>query len=82
MTSDDDVERVILGYLERHPFGADTLEKIAEFWLEHRRIRYGVEIVGGAIARLVNAGSIERLEHAGTTLFRVASRDPRRGQAD
>jgi hypothetical protein len=82
MTSDDDVERVIFGYLERHPFGADSLEKITEYWLEHRRMRYGVEIVGDAIARLVNGGSIERFEHAGTTLFRVASRNARRHHAD
>lgn len=79
MTSDDEVERVVLHYLEKHPYGADTLESITEFYLEQRRKRYGVEMVSGAIARLVDAGSIEPFEHSGAMLFRMTTRNSRRG---
>src|SRR5206468_3585337 len=52
MTSDDEVDRAVLAYLEAHPSAADTLEGITAWWLEQRRVRYGVEIVSGALDRL------------------------------
>jgi hypothetical protein len=73
MTSDDDVDRAVLAYLEAHPSAADTLEGITAWWLEQRRIRYGVEIVSGALERLITAGSVERLRRRDETvpLFRL-----------
>jgi len=79
MSTNDDVDNVVMRYLEKHPFGADTLEGITEFWLEQRRIRQAVETVGGALERLLDSGSIERVEHGGTTLFRLTTRESKRG---
>jgi len=73
MTIEDDVDRAVLAYLEAHPSAADTLEGITAWWLEQRRIRYGVEIVSGALERLISCGSVEMLrrqDEAGT-LFRL-----------
>ena len=73
MTSDDEVDRAVLAYLEAHPSAADTLEGITAWWLEQRRIRYGVEIVSGALERLISNGAVEKLRRhdEASTLFRL-----------
>ena len=73
MTSDDEVDRAVLAYLEAHPSAADTLEGITDWWLEQRRVRYGVEIVSGALERLISSGSVEKLRRRDemSTLFRL-----------
>ena len=73
MTSDDEVDRAVLAYLEAHPSAADTLEGITDWWLEQRRVRYGVEIVSGALERLISNGSVEKLRRRDATapLFRL-----------
>jgi len=73
MTSDDEVDRAVLAYLEAHPSAADTLEGITAWWLEQRRIRYGVEIVSGALERLISNGAVEKLRRRdeAATLFRL-----------
>ena len=73
MTSDDEVDRAVLAYLEAHPNAADTLEGITAWWLEQRRIRYGVEIVSGALERLISNGAVEKLRRRdeASTLFRL-----------
>jgi len=73
MTSDDEVDRAVLAYLEAHPSAADTLEGITAWWLEQRRIRYGVEIVSGALERLISNGAVEKLRRRdeASTLFRL-----------
>jgi hypothetical protein len=73
MTSDDEVDRAVLAYLEAHPSAADTLEGITAWWLEQRRIRYGVEIVSGALERLISNGTVEKLRRRdeASTLFRL-----------
>jgi len=73
MTSDDEVDRAVLAYLEAHPSAADTLEGITAWWLEQRRVRYGVEIVSGALDRLISNGDVEILRRRDETepLFRL-----------
>ena len=73
MTSDDEVDRAVLAYLEAHPSAADTLEGITDWWLEQRRVRYGVEIVSGALERLISNGAVEKLPRRdeASTLFRL-----------
>ena len=78
MTRDDDVDRAVLAYLEAHPSAADTLEGITAWWLEQRRIRYGVEIVSSALERLITSGAVEQLRRRDemAPLFRLTiSRD-------
>ena len=71
--SDDEIDRAVLTYLEAHPSAADTLEGIVAWWLEQRRIRYGVEIVSGALERLITSGAVEELRRRDETptLFRL-----------
>jgi hypothetical protein len=73
MTIEDDVDRAVLAYLELHPSAADTLEGITAWWLEQRRIREGVEIVSGALERLIKCGAIEKVRRRdqAETLFRL-----------
>ena len=73
MSTEDDVDREVLAYLEAHPHAADTLEGITAWWLEQRRFRHGVEIVSGALERLINRGAVERLPRRDdiSTLFRL-----------
>lgn len=59
MPRSEDVDRSVLEYLEAHPSAADTLEGIAEWWLAQRRTRYGVEMVGRALERLIRSGQVE-----------------------
>jgi hypothetical protein len=77
MSTEDDVDREVLSYLEAHPNAADTLEGITAWWLEQRRIRHGVEIVSGAIERLIDRGAVEKLRRRdeGSTLFRLTIPD-------
>ena len=46
MTHDDDVAAAILGYLEEHPHGMDTLEGIAEWWIDAMRV-HGMDTLEG-----------------------------------
>jgi hypothetical protein len=73
MTIEDDVDRAVLAYLEAHPSAADTLDGITAWWLEQRRIRYGVEIVGGALERLIRCGAVEKIRQrdGAGALFRL-----------
>ena len=75
MLSDDEVDRAVLAYLDAHPSAADTLEGIVAWWLEQRRIRYGVEIVSGALERLIDSGAVEKLcrRDEASTLFRLTT---------
>ena len=73
--NDDSVDRAILAYLEAHPSAADTLEGITTWWLEQLRIQCGIELVSGALERLILSGEIERFSRRNDTtpLFRLAS---------
>jgi hypothetical protein len=72
---DDSVDRAVLAYLENHPSAADTLEGITTWWLEQLRIQCGIEVVSGALERLIRSGEVEQFARRtdATPLFRLTS---------
>jgi hypothetical protein len=79
---DDNVDRAVLTYLEHHPSAADTLEGITTWWLEQLRIRCGIELISGALERLIQSGDIERFARRtdATPLFRLTASHTERTQ--
>ena len=67
---DDDVAAAILGYLEEHPHGMDTLEGIAEWWLSRQQIRVQVATVSRVLHRLTERGAVEVVDANGHRLYR------------
>ncbi len=49
----------------KHPKSKDTLEGIAEWWLEMHYIDFGVELVALAIAQLCSKGIIQEKRSTG-----------------
>ena len=70
MTHDDDVAAAILGYLEEHPHGMDTLEGIAEWWIARQRVRVNVAAVARVLERLTEGGAVEVVSANGHRLYR------------
>ena len=70
VTHDDDVATAILGYLEEHPHGMDTLEGIAEWWIARQRIRVNVAAVARVLERLTEGGAVEVVSANGHRLYR------------
>jgi hypothetical protein len=63
-------EREILDYLRFRPDQIDDLDGILYWWLFHRRYIRNSELVEKALARLVEAGSVARIERGdGRVLF-------------
>ncbi len=67
---DDDVAAAILGYLEEHPHGMDTLEGIAEWWLSRQQIRVEVATVTRVLGRLTERGALEVIANGAHRLYR------------
>jgi len=70
VTHDDDVATAILGYLEEHPHGMDTLEGIAEWWIARQRVRVQVATVARVLERLTEGGAVEVVSANGHRLYR------------
>ena len=70
VTRDDAVATAILGYLEEHPHGVDTLEGIAEWWVSRQQIRVHVTTVAPVLERLTKGGAVEVVAANGTRLYR------------
>lgn len=59
----------ILDYLLKHPNSKDTLEGIAEWWLEMHYIDYGVDLVAVALTHLCSKGIIQEKRGAGPRAY-------------
>ena len=70
VTHDDGVATAILGYLEEHPHGMDTLEGIAEWWIARQRVRVNVAAVARVLERLTEGGAVEVVSANGHRLYR------------
>jgi hypothetical protein len=70
MIQDDDVAAAILGYLEEHPYGMDTLEGITEWWLSRQQIRVQVATVTRVLQRLTEGGALEVIANGAHCLYR------------
>lgn len=58
---DDDLTRAILDYLDEHPTAMDSLEGIAEWWVNRARVRQDVLAVARALAALTERGIVEEV---------------------
>src|SRR3970282_1846668 len=70
VTHDDDVAAAILGYLEEHPHGMDTLEGIAEWWVIRQQIRVEGATVTRVLQRLTERGTLEVIANGAHRLYR------------
>jgi Fe2+ or Zn2+ uptake regulation protein len=68
-TKTEQISGMILDYLLRNPEAGDTLEGIAEWWLEIERIESSVDDVADALESLVQRGMIKTRESKGRTIF-------------
>lgn len=50
----------ILSYLLEHPKSKDTLEGIAEWWLEMHYVDYGVDLVSKSLTQLCSKGIVKQ----------------------
>lgn len=55
----------ILAYLFKHPKSKDTLEGIAEWWLERHYIDLGVDLVAKALSQLCSKGIVLEKRYGG-----------------
>ncbi len=76
VTREDDVAAAILGYLEEHPHGMDTLEGIAGWWVARQQIRVTVATVTRALGRLTERGALEVVDANGHRLYRRKGLQP------
>lgn len=67
---------LVLGYLEEHPRAMETLDGIAEWWIERRRIRVDVEALFRALTDLTERGVLEAIGTGSTRRYRLSA--PRR----
>jgi hypothetical protein len=70
-----EVERAVLGYLNKHPQAADTLDGITSWWLPQQRYETARERIEDALTRLVNSGVLRRQSlPGGELLYQLAAR--------
>lgn len=63
-------------YLQDKPDAGDTLEGIAQFWLEFERIDQTVDEVGIALESMVKRGSVTKLQSKfGLPVYKIAGKD-------
>lgn len=70
----DYLAELVLGYLATHPQAADTVEGIAEWWVQRQQIRALVHNVTEVVRRLTEAGVLEQVGTGPHTQFRLARR--------
>ena len=70
----EQIEQLILSYLNRNPDASDTLEGIARWWLELERIETSVEEVAAACQNLEKLGLLKKSKNSiGSMLYRSNS---------
>jgi len=67
---DSEVESAVLAYLDRHPFAADTLEGITNWWLPRQRYITAQHRIEAVLVRLVGEGVLQlRRLPTGTAMY-------------
>ncbi len=55
-----EVEQAVIGYLQRHPQAADTLDGIVTWWLPLQRYELGRTKILRVLGEMVDAGVLRR----------------------
>jgi hypothetical protein len=61
----------VLGYLEEHPHAMETLDGIAEWWIERPRIRVDVKALSHVLELLTERGLLEAIDSCPTRRYRL-----------
>ena len=56
----EEIARIIVDYIRKHPDASDTLEGITRWWLHLEKIESSVNDVSFALESLIKEGVIER----------------------
>ncbi len=64
------VRALVLGYLDEHPTAMETLDGIAQWWINRQLIDIEVHRVAETLAGLVRDGELEEHEQGGVRFFR------------
>jgi hypothetical protein len=77
----DDIEKMILAYLERNPDAADTAEGIMKFWMHKENAEITIAKVSRTLVKLVRKGRIKAFQSLDGTLYYKLKKDlPEREQ--
>lgn len=77
----ESVANEISRYLDAHPYAADSIEGIAEWWLARQRLEETVSMVQQAIEHLVEQGQVEKVVgHSGKVIYSKAQVAKLRGE--
>jgi hypothetical protein len=68
------LEEAVIGYLAEHPHAMDTLDGIAEWWIQRQRVRVDVTELSRALERLVGRGALQRVDSGVASLYRLAQK--------
>lgn len=72
MNKKEGLARRLLDYLEKNPNAGDTLEGIANWWLEQQRVEQVVDDVAEALDYLVQIGVVRVHKlHDGIPIYKV-----------
>jgi hypothetical protein len=72
----EELTEFLLGYFTEHPRAGDTLEGIAEWWLQRHQVRVVVECLQRVLVRLCEQGVLEGVGTGPTRRYRLRSRNP------
>jgi Fe2+ or Zn2+ uptake regulation protein len=71
----ENIEKMILAYLEQNPDAADTIEGITKFWMQRENADITIAKVSRTLARLVRKGRIKAFQSLDGTLFFKLKKD-------
>ncbi len=71
----EELTTFLLGYLAEHRRAGDTLEGIAEWWLQRHQVRVVVECLQQVVARLCEQGVMEVVGTGPACRYRLRSPD-------
>jgi hypothetical protein len=63
---------LVLGYLEEHPHAMETLEGIAEWWIERRQIRVDIEALASVLEGLTAQGRLQAIGTGPARRYRLS----------
>ena len=69
--ADEDLVAAVLEYLTEHPSAMDTLNGIADWWLERQRAEVEIGALSRVVHRLVDCGVLQRVGSGDEARYRL-----------
>ncbi len=70
----EEIARMILEYIRKHPDGKDTLMGITKWWLHLEKVEKSVNDVSIALESLIKDGILERLViKGGNSIYKISN---------